>query len=102
MPWSLAAWNILPSTSILTALVHSSKSANFGLMEIERSEGVEGRREKGEGKREKGEGRWRREKGEERREREETRDKKGRRTMGQEGRGERSKEKKERRELGEN
>ena len=93
MPWSLAAWNILPSTSILTALVHSSKSANFGLMEIERSEGGEGRREKGEGRREKGEGR---------REREETRDKKGRRTMGQEGRGERSKEKKERRELGEN
>ena len=43
MPWSLAAWNILPSTSILTALVHSSKSANFGLMEIERSEGGEGR-----------------------------------------------------------
>ena len=50
MPWSLAAWNILPSTSILTALVHSSKSANFGLMEIERSEGGEGRREKGEGR----------------------------------------------------
>lgn len=31
MPASLAAWKILPSTSILTALVHSSKSAYLGL-----------------------------------------------------------------------
>ena len=31
MPMSLAAWKIPPSTSILTALVHSSSSANLGL-----------------------------------------------------------------------
>ena len=31
IPSSLAAWKILPSTSILTALVHSSNKANCGL-----------------------------------------------------------------------
>lgn len=31
MPASLAAWKILPSTSMLTALVHSSRSAYLGL-----------------------------------------------------------------------
>ena len=31
MPWSLAVWNIFPSTSMLTALVHSSRRANLGL-----------------------------------------------------------------------
>ena len=31
IPAVLAAWNIAPSTSILTALVHSSSRANFGL-----------------------------------------------------------------------
>lgn len=31
MPASLAAWKILPSTSMLTALVHSSRRAYFGL-----------------------------------------------------------------------
>ena len=31
IPASLAAWKMLPSTSILTALVHSSSRANCGL-----------------------------------------------------------------------
>ena len=31
IPVSLAAWKMPPSTSILTALVHSSSSANLGL-----------------------------------------------------------------------
>lgn len=31
IPASFAAWNILPSTSILTALVHSSSRAYLGL-----------------------------------------------------------------------
>lgn len=31
MPASLAAWKILPSTSMLTALVHSSRRAYLGL-----------------------------------------------------------------------
>lgn len=31
IPASLAAWKILPSTSMLTALVHSSRRAYFGL-----------------------------------------------------------------------
>lgn len=31
IPSSLAAWKILPSTSMLTALVHSSSKANWGL-----------------------------------------------------------------------
>lgn len=31
MPASLAAWKIFPSTSMLTALVHSSKRAYLGL-----------------------------------------------------------------------
>ena len=31
IPASLAAWKMLPSTSILTALVHSSSKANCGL-----------------------------------------------------------------------
>ena len=47
MPWSLAAWNILPSTSMLTALVHSSKSANFGLKERNREKGVRVEERKG-------------------------------------------------------
>lgn len=35
MPASLAAWKIFPSTSMLTALVHSSNRAYFGLTEAE-------------------------------------------------------------------
>ena len=37
MPRSLAVWNIVPSTSILTALVHSSRRANFGLQKNQAS-----------------------------------------------------------------
>lgn len=33
MPASLAAWKIFPSTSMLTALVHSSNRAYLGLTE---------------------------------------------------------------------
>ena len=35
IPASLALWKILPSTSMLTALVHSSRRANLGLVEHE-------------------------------------------------------------------
>ena len=31
IPAPFAAWNIFPSTSMLTALVHSSSNAYFGL-----------------------------------------------------------------------
>lgn len=36
IPAAFAAWNIFPSTSMLTALVHSSSNAYFGLLKVDK------------------------------------------------------------------
>lgn len=36
IPAAFAAWNIFPSTSMLTALVHSSSNAYFGLLKADK------------------------------------------------------------------